>query len=376
MVDIGPWGKKFVASHILIGEYKVNGSWDNIPPVWSNIRFDALDVLHISPFFVSTANHTFQLSTVDGGSLQKRFEWVIAAARTQNPNIRIVLEQFYGKSVGQSAFDNVPRDDTQATTFIKTYAASVATFIGGWYNKTLPKVGTPGDVGRVSARIDGYEVDVEGNTEVTSLPKILTAVRGALNTLANDINKLAPQNPSHPQQPARFAVSISPFRAGVLNDTVPAAVDYVNTQDYSGGRWGDHPGEFTRAMPSIKPWQLIWGICSEEPYRSQEITWSFDGVKAKAKAVVDGQASGIWTWRLGSDVHAWENVFQVWLYNTVHGVTLPNSKTEQVVRTYWPWGARKEGVPPLTFDQMVPLDAAGAQEIMTAGQHARDTSDR
>lgn len=128
----GPWGSRFVGTHFLITESKTdNEPWEMIPPSWNEIRFDAIDILFISPFSVKTDDFSFILG--DGPTLNVRFGWVIRAARSKNPKIKIILEQFYHDS---------PQTDYRAfhgdQSRIQRYADSVAGFIGTWYNKTIP----------------------------------------------------------------------------------------------------------------------------------------------------------------------------------------------------------------------------------------------
>jgi hypothetical protein len=63
-------------------------------------------------------------------------------------------------------------------------------------------------------------------------------------------------------------------------------------------------------------------------------------VRTKVQGIANGQFVGAWTWRLNSDSHVYENIFQVWLYNTVHRVSLPGSRDESIVAKFWRFGGR------------------------------------
>ena len=318
MVD-GPWSKPFVGAHILLTEPgKEGNSWDQIPASWHSIRFDAIDVLFLSPFLVMTNDHSFNLYTVDGGSLIERFKWVIRSARSKNSNVKIIVEQFYGSSMGASDFTIVSND----ANIIKTYADSVEKFVETWYHQMLPSIA---GVGEVSARVDGWDVDVESGTMVAHLPKILTAVRAGLDRLSSKLG--AP----------KFSVSITPAWTNHLDSSVAQSVDYINMQNYSGGI-NTAPDAYKRAIPGLKDSQLIWGLCSEEPWKNT--VQAFTDMKAKAQAVASGQISGIYTWRVNSSNCVYENIFQVWLFNIVHRASLPDAKTEDVVMRHWPFGGR------------------------------------
>ena len=320
----GPWRKPFVGTHIRLYDDGPSGaeSWDLIPYQWQSIRFDAIDNLFISPFYVQEGTHKFIMGLDSEGTYWKRFNWVIQSARSKNPEVKIILVQMMGTTLGGADFKkNLPDDQN----IINTFAASVAQYLEPWYNYKLPSLdGTY----QVDARLNGYEVDVEGGTMVTHLPKILTAVRTSLDSLSLKL------------QAPKFTVSICPAWANeALDATMVKSVDYINMQRYSGG---DHTtsAAYKAKIPGLTDSQLIWGLCSEEPYRNAPETLQFDGMKAKVQAVASGQEPGIWTWKVNSDNFLWANDFQVWLYNQVHKVTLPCSKSEDVVKQYYAEGGR------------------------------------
>jgi hypothetical protein len=310
-----PWPQPFVGSHILISEpAMVRNSWDNIPEEWKAVRFDAVDVLFIGPFEVLRKDHTFALEPREVGSLEKRFEWVVRAARTQNPNIKIIPLQWWSGDNTSPVHADLSIVVGEAN--IHTYAESVAKFLETWYPKTLPA--TSGS-GTVSARLDGWDVDVEGGNRgnTSNLPAVLKAVHNSLQKLSSKLSS------------KKFSVSITPdLPKENLNDEVAKVVDYVNMMNYDGG--SGHSHEYKEAMPHIKDSQLAWGLSSESPNLNE--LRNFAEVVKKVHDVASGLMAGIWTWRLGN---AWENEFQVWLYNQVHQAHLSAAKSDEEVKKHW-----------------------------------------
>ncbi|KAM0542740.1 hypothetical protein ACHAPJ_012673 [Fusarium lateritium] len=315
----GPWPNKFVGSHFLLTE-PADESWDVVPDSWSETRWDAIDVLLISPFFVKTDDLSFELG--DDKNLVQRFEWVIRAARSKNPNIIIILEQFYHVIDAKSDFQLFDGESKK----IKIYADSVASFIESYYDKTLPDIS---ETGQISARIQGYDVDVESSTRQDDLPKILTAVRQSLDDLSQKLGA------------SKFSVSITPAWADHLDPTVAQSCDYINMQNYSGGM-KTFPRDYLSTVPGLKSDQFVWGFCSEMPSQNMRDCKEFHGVLTKAQAVATGEFGGTYTWRVNSDNHGYENIFQVWLHNLVHGTTLPDSKDQRIVHKYWKTGGRDD----------------------------------
>ncbi|KAF4413905.1 hypothetical protein FACUT_14201 [Fusarium acutatum] len=312
----GPWPKNFVGSHVLLTEGDKD-PWDKVRESWSQIRFDAIDVLFISPFYVKASDFSFELG--NGINLVERFEWVIRAARSKNPNIVIIVVQFWQPVNGENDFELLNDDEK-----IKMYVDSVAAFIGSYYNKTLPNISGNG---QVSARIQGYDVDVESSTLVDNLPKILRAVRQSLDGLAQKLGA------------SKLSVSITPAWAEFLDSTVAQSCDYINMQNYSGGD-NTFPEDYLDAVPGLEKQQLTWGFCSETPGASTQSLKQFPGVIDKAQAIAAGEYGGTYTWRVNSDNYDYENIFQVWLYDVVHGTTLPGSNDQSLVQKYWPTGGR------------------------------------
>ncbi|KAK7424492.1 hypothetical protein QQX98_000457 [Neonectria punicea] len=183
-----------------------------------------------------------------------------------NPNIKIIMEQFMGHCPGGSDLGILQDDDGNINPrAVRQYADSVANFIESYYNLTLPALD---GAGQVSARLDGLDVDVEDGNDEAGLPKILTAVRASLDALSQELS--AP----------RFILSICPAWTSNLDASVAQSCDYVNMQDYDGGR-DTTPADYLSAVPGLKQQQLVWGFSSEMP--PLNTTNPFAEVEAKVK---------------------------------------------------------------------------------------------
>ena len=321
----GLWPRPFVGTHIRLYDIAPTdgASWNIIPYQWLSIRFDAMDVLFISPFHVEDKTNAFILGRDEHGTYMERFTWVIRSARTKNPLVKIILVQMMGRTFEGGDFETLTADQNN----INSYAASVAAFLEPWYNRKLPSLDRTYEV---DARLNGWEVDVEEGTDVEYLPIILTAVRRNLDALSAKL------------QAPIFTVSICPAWTTNLDATVANSVNYVNMQRYSGGAGTTAAAYKEKVGTKLADSQLIWGLCSEEPYRNAPETKDFAGLKKKVQEVVEGHEPGIWTWKVNSDNFLWANDFQVWLYNHIHPKTskilLPNSKSEDVVARYYKGG--------------------------------------
>src|SRR5262245_22557554 len=82
-------------------------NYDTIPPEWSDINFKDGDVLNLGPAGVQS-DGTFGLyNSPQTGNLASRFNWIIETARGQNPNIKIIVSQWWGNgdNIWGSALD-------------------------------------------------------------------------------------------------------------------------------------------------------------------------------------------------------------------------------------------------------------------------------
>lgn len=294
--------------------------WDVIPEEWKHYRWDAMDVLFICPFIV-TPTYEFGLGRpYESGdsNVVKRYEWVVANARAQNPRLRIVAMHWFDNDPHGMGIGALKTDDQ-----IDEFTDSVAAVLSASRDKTLVS-----DSGKtVSAQIDGYDVDVESYSMVEQLPKVLAKVRSKLDKASTS---------------PRFTVSISPAWLDYLegDDTLANSLDYLNMQRYDGGKYTTAE-DYLAAIPGLKPHQLTFGISGEgteslNAPQSNGDPPTLDSVIAAYKAGVDGsQYGGLWMWRLNSSNSIYENMLQVTFYNAVHNTTLPNTPQYAMVQEGW-----------------------------------------
>ncbi|KAH0045780.1 hypothetical protein KCU78_g170, partial [Aureobasidium melanogenum] len=261
----------------------------------------------------------------DGCSLLERFEWVIHAARSANPNIKIVLEQFYGFTAGGRSYKGINGDQGR----IDRYKASVATFFEGYHNRTLPSLDGSH---QVSARIDGIDFDVGDDSSgegsmVSSLSPILTAIRIHVDAMSTRLNA------------SRFSISICSAWTNFLDGSVDSSCDHINMQNYSGGV-GTSAESYT-STTGVPKGRMSWGLCSEEPRRGVITGW--DQIVQKIAEVNRGGYAEVGTWRLNPDNYPFENMFQVFLYNQIHGTQLRDMKSSEIVGKWWPTEGRVGG---------------------------------
>ncbi|KAF3020145.1 hypothetical protein E8E14_008819 [Neopestalotiopsis sp. 37M] len=321
----GLWGGRFVGSTILIDQpspERSNGTydWNTIPQCWSDIRFDAIDVLFISLSFVELDDFSFihnymgESADATNASLRNRFEWVVSRARSRNPDIKIIVQQQYLTGTPDAEHRMAKKDLTK----MQNFSQSAAKFIRDWYRRTLPILG--GKV--ISARIDGFDI-LHGMC--SGVPELLKAMREALDKLPRELGS------------SPFSLSYSTGVPEEMDKSVASSCDYINLQYYEVRRHSS-PGSCRKAFPHLRPEQIVWGFSSEEPWQNAAKT--FPEMKQKMIELLRANANGIHTWRINSDVYGYENIFQVWLHNLVHETELPDSKDESIVEKYWSTGGR------------------------------------
>jgi len=303
--------------HLLMDWHPDNSrTWADIEKQWSAIRFDAVDVLNISPFIVQPDHKSFGLEP-DIPGLPKFLQWIIKTARTQNTHIKILAQQFWGTTAW------IKLDKGQ----ISAYAASVAAVVKHY-------------------ELDGYDVDYEWNqdddgNQISEAPTILAAVHAELQTLSKTVNR-------------PLYVTISP--ASTMNlapDDNPAAktypvakyVDWVNIQTYDGGWNGNNRDNAVQTWLNLgfTSSQLTYGVWPENttgkpeypggPRKDSPVTLS----KAKS-AFTSHQLGGINSWRLTSGNLVFESQVQVLIHNFLHNNTLPKSPNEADVEKHWTAG--------------------------------------
>ena len=252
--------------------------YNTIPPEWSNINFRVVDVLNIGPAGIQ-ADGTFGLyNTTKTGDLANRFKWVIQTARNQNPNIKIIVSQWWGDGTGiwGRSLKSLIGDDA-----ICTYTDSVLAFLESYLD--------------VSGGVDGYDIDYEDNNIVPSLTAICSQVRSGLDALSK----------AHGGRP--FYLTVSPAGLKYL-DTLLDSVDLVNMQTYAGGK-NLKPANFTGLGYTSQ--QLLYGICPETKCSTRTV----EEVEA---LYTDNNLAGIHLWRLNSDNYVQEGQVQSKIYAFLH----------------------------------------------------------
>ncbi|HEX6040659.1 glycoside hydrolase family 18 protein [Longimicrobium sp.] len=238
--------------------------------------FKDVDVLFVGPAGVQS-DGTFGLyDTPATGDLANRFTWIIQTARAQNPQIRIIVSQWWGDGSGiwGQALDALGTD-------VSRYTDSVAAFIASYLD--------------VSGGVDGYDIDYESNNVVSSAPTILSQVRSRLDALGQANGG------------RQFYVTVSPASTAYLDQAV-SSLDLVNMQTYAGG-WGLTPQTFTGL--GFQSRQLLYGICPE----TSCTTRSLPEVERQYTA---NNLAGIHLWRLNSDNYVEEGQVQAQVYRFLH----------------------------------------------------------
>ena len=304
--------KPYVGAHLGIFQPGPDNdvAWDKEtepPAMFEKVRFDAVDILHVSHFMTTKDGH-FTIGTVDGGkvSLANRFEHIVKIARWQNPSIKIIAEQMYSSNEG---FDNLETGDPITTAkMVNTYTDSVREFLQTWQNK--PDITYKGK--KISFRIDGYDIDHEGTTKRPCTKDVLSQVRAKVDAITKQDSLNRP-----------FIVGLTPYTIesnAFLDKSMADSCTFINMQRYSGG-YKTLPEHYLAkgAIEGLDPGKLTYGIEIETPARNAKKNNTIDKIaKAPWTVVIDKPVAGIWTWRLGNHWE-FENLMQVWLYNLVHG---------------------------------------------------------
>ena len=276
--------------------------------MFEKVRFDAVDILHVS-HFITTKNGQFTIGNVADGkvSLANRFEHIVKIARWQNPSIKIIAEQMYS---GNEAFDNLEKGDPKDTAaMVNTYTDSVRDFLQTWQAK--PDITYKGKT--ISLRIDGYDIDHEGETKRPCTKDVLSQVRAKVDALTHNDSLKRP-----------FIVGLTPgyeiTKDAFLDKSMGHSCDFINMQRYSGGDSTLPEAYLAKgAIEGLDPAKLTYGIEIETPSANAPENDTIEKIaKAPLTKVKGKQVAGIWTWRLGSNWE-FENLMQVWLYNLVHG---------------------------------------------------------
>ena len=252
--------------------------YSTIPPQWSAIDFNTVDVLFIAPAGLQ-ADGTFGLHNSDKtGPLANRFKWTVQTARSQNPKIKIIVSQFWGSRDDIWGYDLSKLHGTEA---IEKYADSVQAFLKTWIS--------------VSGGIDGYDIDYESENVLENAPDILARIRRKLDALSNDLG-------GRP-----FYVTVSPAAVTYLDKAVPS-LSYVNMQTYAGGYYLS-PQDFIKL--GLQPQQLLYGICPETGAKTRS-------VKEVEKEYKSYNLAGVHLWRLNSGNYTEELQVQKEIFDFLH----------------------------------------------------------
>ena len=341
-----------------------NGSWDDIPPNWSQIRFDTFDFLYISPFEISPTRASFVpgrdvydpsrdgiVFGCTGGTVKnrtgiytKRFEWIIRQARSQNPKVKIMVMQFYGGP-----------DFTVLNTeqLRKDYTDSVRDFLEEWQHKTYKPDNGP----EIQLRVDGYDVDYEWVDK--KVGDTLIREDGNRQPYAPDILHMIRQKVDSLSKTPKFYVTITAADTHNLGHSkhsrdLAHVLDFVNMQNYDGGS-NCKPEKYLHDIPNLQPSQLVWGITVEKPWLNVLPNSLDDNIQKYLNGVGTGQFAGIMVWRLNSDNWVYENMVQLAVYNKVHSRVSPAGLDDKVKQGWRLAGRNETGekVPPFSPNDWV-----------------------
>jgi hypothetical protein len=263
-------------------------AYNQIPTNWSNIDFSDVDVLNVGPAGVQ-ADGTFGLySSAQTGDLANRFKWIIQKARAQNPNIKIIVSQWWGNGAGiwGSALSAL-----KSGADIQKYTSSVYDFLAAYLN--------------TAGGVDGYDIDYESNNVTSNTAAITQQIRAQLSLLSK-------ANGGRP-----FYLTVSPASTAHLKGAV-GSLDFVNMQTYAGGS-GLTPQAFL--ILGLKSTQLLYGICPETNCGTPSLT-------QVEQAYTANKLAGIHLWRLNSDNYQYEGQVQRQVYNFLHGTSAVPATTK------------------------------------------------
>lgn len=221
-------------------EPEVGKSIDDIPTQWTKIRFDAVDVLFVGPFYVLSKDHNFSLEPNAEGDLWQRFGWVVRAVCTKNPYIRIILLQWLddGKiSIHYLSKVYSDLDTLKSEGDIRDYIDSLTSS-----SQMVPKKSIATDVGQWL----GFETAEWLGGECLR-------------------RKWEKRYYSHPWSDSGTVQTFSVIWHNMLSITidVPQLVNYVNMQNYGVGRSAS--GQYKQVRRGLGPNNLGLDFSCEKP---------------------------------------------------------------------------------------------------------------
>lgn len=256
-----------------------NQNYKDIPSFWASINFKKVDLLLIGPAGVQ-ADGTFGLyESEKTGNLANRFKWILKTARTQNPDIKIIISQWWGEgtNIWGRSLSAVNSEDE-----IKKYTDSVASFIQSYLS--------------VYGGVDGYDIDYEDNNVTNKISEITSQIRTKIDALGKANNDRL------------FYLTLSPATTAYVQGTL-GSVNFVNMQTYAGGA-GAKPQDYLNL--GLKSKQLLYGICPELNCGSPTVEQAESQYK-------QFKLAGIHLWRLNSGNYNDEGKVQEQIYNFLHG---------------------------------------------------------
>lgn len=317
-----------ISSHIMIHEEdpgtdsNPGKTWADIPPKFTKLRFDTIDVLYVSPFIVRKDGHSFGMerngeATKENpaGLFWERLKWALTAPRSQNSQIKIIAMQMNQES-NTADFEALKSEESQ-----KLYAKSVRAFFKFVHEQGL--------------RLDGYDVDYEWNENNDGnmqdyAPRILQLVHAELKALQEELGNAAPY---------RMSISAATTKCLEGHPELAEILDCVNMQNYDGGKGNSEPELWVNrvGIPSSK---LIWGLTAERTNKNHV------GVDSVQQALV--QRDKVWgngpnagklsrdmmVWRLNSDNWIFEHMVLQLLQDKMHGKKSVNN-LEDLVQAGW-----------------------------------------
>lgn len=320
--------KPLVATYWLLADEAMPQDASVIPPQWHLARFDTTDILYVCSFFVlprndpSTGNQTYKFGLQDGeadnrwlGRYENRYKWVVAEARTQNPDIRIIAGMMMWTDSEDNPLHIQDLNVLQTPESRTEFATSVKELLLEKSKETyLNSAGVA-----VSARIDGFDIDLENGNLQPYLPEALAKLRSAFDSVG-------------PSQ--KLYLSVTPAWTKYLDDSCAASLDYLNMQNYDGGR-NTGPEDYRGVMPSLKHAQMLWGLSSEDPGEMNTCI-SVDDAVNHCRGL---GLAGVMTWRLNSTNWVYQQMLQIQLHAEVKNIACP-VELRDLVGKGWPTGGK------------------------------------
>lgn len=259
-------------------------NYESIPAYWQNIHFNHVNRLYIGPVGIQN-QYNFDLYKGINGDLSVRFKWLVERAKSDNPNIQIIVSQWWGDypNVYGSSLDVLNNLDNQ-----EVYAKSIIDFLESYQlnNNGLYS-------------IDGYDIDYEGDNVSPNIKSLLTNIRTKLDQLSLKYHK-------------KYYLTITPSSTQYINESsLLLKLDNVNMQSYEGG--AQIPVDFY-LQNGMNAKKIFFGICPETKCRYSKSVESVLAIYQKYNL------GGIHLWRLNSDDYVYENSLQEIIFSYLNSM--------------------------------------------------------